>query len=137
MFSILLILTFVGQGLGMGSEQERVHISGLTQYKQLAGSSNRPLLHSGASVVNQSTEPPVLELDAEGLARSLPSEDSESIHDREVAIITRDAARAAGNSIKLGHKLPSSTDLREQDPSHAEKSVITIHAEEADLAQFA
>jgi hypothetical protein len=63
------------QNLGAGSEQELVQIAGVTPYAQPAGASNGPLSHLHASAV---TEPHAVKLDAEALARSLPSDNPES-----------------------------------------------------------
>jgi hypothetical protein len=64
----------------MGSEQERLQISGLTQYQQITGTTNIALHHSDASVVNRSAEPRFLNLNPEGSAGLLKSDNAESSH---------------------------------------------------------
>jgi hypothetical protein len=63
----------------MVSEQEAVQISGLAQSKELAAS-NGAVPHFGTGVMNPTTEPLAMKLDAKGLDRSLGSDEPESSH---------------------------------------------------------
>ncbi|PLW06255.1 hypothetical protein PCANC_26330 [Puccinia coronata f. sp. avenae] len=79
----------------------------------ITGTTNIALHHSDASVVNQSAEPRFLNLNPEGSAGLLKSDDAESSHSHEVAITINEEAVDGSNSNEVAHKLPSLTGLRE------------------------
>ncbi|PLW06259.1 hypothetical protein PCANC_13929 [Puccinia coronata f. sp. avenae] len=104
----------------MVSEQEADQISGLAQSKELAASDGA-VPHFGTGVMNPTTEPLAMKLDAKGLDRSLGSDEPESSHPYEVAITidTQTAAQTFG----MGQTSPSTiNNLREPEPSHAVRS---------------
>ncbi|PLW18291.1 hypothetical protein PCANC_16393 [Puccinia coronata f. sp. avenae] len=118
---------FAGQCLGMKSEQELVEFSGSEKYARLASAPDEAQPHSSASIVNLPAEPCDVKLDAEGLARSLPSDNPESSHPVTVSpakhhlSITIDA-KTAGDSRtnEVVQTLTSFTDLTEPEPSNTE-----------------
>ncbi|PLW57933.1 hypothetical protein PCANC_01025 [Puccinia coronata f. sp. avenae] len=117
----------------MVSEQEADQISGLAQSKELAASDGA-VPHFGTGVMNPTTEPLAMKLDAKGLDRSLGSDEPESSHPYEVAITidTQTAAQTFG----MGQTSPSTiNNLREPEPSHAEQAtIIQVQAEEGNHA---
>ncbi|PLW07207.1 hypothetical protein PCANC_27208 [Puccinia coronata f. sp. avenae] len=111
----------------MKSEQELVEFSGSEKYARLASAPDEAQPHSSASIVNLPAEPCDVKLDAEGLARSLPSDNPESSHPVTVSpakhhlSITIDA-KTAGDSRtnEVVQTLTSFTDLTEPEPSNTE-----------------
>ncbi|PLW58090.1 hypothetical protein PCANC_04153 [Puccinia coronata f. sp. avenae] len=126
MIFVILILALARQNLGAGSEQELVQIAGVTPYAQPAGASNGPLSHLHASAV---TEPHAVKLDAEALARSLPSDNPESSRCHEVVITIDPDTPRGSNSKEAGLTLTSFTDLREPESSHT-AGINQMQAEE-------
>ncbi|PLW20173.1 hypothetical protein PCASD_17519 [Puccinia coronata f. sp. avenae] len=127
MVPILLILALAGQCLGMESEQELAQVSGAARHAHLASPSDGVQLHRGANIFNSPSESCDVKLDAEGLARSLSSDDPASSHPVTVLpaqhrlSITIDAETAGGSKPNEVVQTPTSfTDLTQPEPSNAE-----------------
>ncbi|PLW20121.1 hypothetical protein PCANC_16624 [Puccinia coronata f. sp. avenae] len=127
MVPILLILALAGQCLGIESEQELAQVSGAARHAHLASPSDGVQLHRGANIFNSPSESCDVKLDAEGLARSLSSDDPASSHPATVLpaqhhlSITIDAETAGGSKPNEVVQTPTSfTDLTQPEPSNAE-----------------
>ncbi|PLW34328.1 hypothetical protein PCANC_25514 [Puccinia coronata f. sp. avenae] len=127
MVPILLILALAGQCLGMESEQELAQVSGAERHAHLASPSDGAQPHRGANIYNSPSESCEVKLDAQGLARSLSSDDPASSHPVTVLpaqhhlSITIDAETAGGSKPnEIVQTSTSFTDLTQPEPSNAE-----------------